>query len=109
MFFNLFYITFVVLNFIVMTKIEEFKKLLPNYIGDIDFEILTSCGEVNEVLTYISVPENIIKYDYYFLEECGCCFGKDSDTEDLYWYLEEMDEKDFNSLIEYINKINLVK
>lgn len=85
-----------------MKRIEQFKKVLPNYSGDIDFEILDRYGDVNDILTYINVSENIIKYDYYFLEECGCCFGKDEDTEKLDWYLEHMEENDFNSLIEYL-------
>ena len=87
-----------------MTRIEQIKQALPDYIGKIDFKIFNSRGDLSEVLTYIDVPENKMLHDYYYVEACGCCHGKDPYVEKLDWYLETMHEKLFLDLLEKLLK-----
>ena len=87
-----------------MTNIEKLKELFPNYIGNLDFEILDKHGDVSDEITYIDVPENKIEYLIYFVAECGCCTDSSHETDDLDAFLEYMSDNDFNNLLKDLKK-----
>ena len=77
-----------------VSKYDAFIHLYPDFKGTVDYYTNNA-----DTITFINVAENTIEYSYSFVAECGCCSDCDNDTEDLKWYLNNMDITDFNDLI----------
>ena len=96
MFFNLFYITFVVLNFMVMTRIEQLKQvLIPG--KTIDFFTADS-----ETIFSIDIEKDIIQYTIVSTMECGCCDEVVEMQDSLSGFLKFMSDEDFLELLKHL-------
>jgi len=82
-----------------MTKSDIFKDKFPGFKGAVDF--YTTDGEQ---INFIDVPNNQVRYTYYFVEPCGCCYGRDEDTETLEFMLDDMIEDEFKELCSEVAK-----
>ena len=87
-----------------MTKAEIFRTKFPEFKGEVDVYKDDQWGDTKEILEFIDVPNNQVKYTYFFLEECGCCHGRDEDTETLEFMLDDMSEGEFKKLCEDVAK-----
>jgi len=84
-----------------MTKSQIFKNMFPEFKGEVD----VYKGETKEILDFIDVPNNRVNYTYYYLEECGCCHGRDEDTETLEYVLDDMTDGEFEELCKDVEKL----
>ena len=87
-----------------MTKAEIFKDKFPEFKGEVDVYKDDQWGDTKEILEFIDVPNNQVRYTYFFLEECGCCHGRDEDTETLEFMLDDMSEGEFDGLCKDVAK-----
>jgi hypothetical protein len=87
-----------------MTKSDIFKDKFPGFKGEVDACKSDQWGDTSEVLDFIDVPNNQVRYTYYFVEQCGCCHGRDEDTETLEFMLDDMTEGEFKELCEDVVK-----
>lgn len=87
-----------------MTKSDIFKDKFPGFKGAVDACKSDHWGDTSEVLDFIDVPNNQVRYTYYFVEQCGCCHGRDEDTETLEFMLDDMTEGEFKELCEDVAK-----
>ncbi len=83
-----------------MTKSQIFKNKFPEFKGIVDAIKFDSYGDTKEIIDFIDVPNNRVNYTYYYLEECGCCYGSDTDTETLEFMLDDMSDNEFDGLCE---------
>jgi hypothetical protein len=87
-----------------MTKAEIFRTKFPEFKGEVDVYKDDQWSDTKEILDFIDVPRNQVKYTYFFVEECGCCNGSDEDTETLEFMLDDMSEGEFEELCKDVAK-----
>jgi hypothetical protein len=87
-----------------MTKSDIFRDKFPGFKGVVEVCKDDQWGDTKEILEFIDVPNNQVKYTYFYVEECGCCHGRDEDTETLEFMLDDMSDGEFEELCSEVAK-----